>query len=103
MERVQLDYQEFSVYRWLSGEHKGKPRRFRKKIVKPNISTIDITSGESASEGEGSQTRPTVHFLDKDGESSMERQPTTITRSRLKHVKGQTQDADVRDDSIGPK
>ncbi|CAH2296160.1 Hypothetical predicted protein [Pelobates cultripes] len=55
VEKVNHDYKYHQVYRWLSGsdtQTRNSTPRFRTRIRKPSLQTVDISSGESASECE---------------------------------------------------
>ncbi|CAH2315083.1 Hypothetical predicted protein [Pelobates cultripes] len=55
VEKVNHDYKFHQVYRWLSGSDtntRNPTPKFRTRIRKPSLQTVDISSGESASEGD---------------------------------------------------
>ncbi|CAH2273536.1 Hypothetical predicted protein [Pelobates cultripes] len=60
LSKVNHDYTHHQVYRWLSGmdmNTRNAPPRFRPRISRPSLQTIDISSGESASDAESKDTR----------------------------------------------
>ncbi|CAH2283173.1 Hypothetical predicted protein [Pelobates cultripes] len=55
LNKVNHDYTHHQVYRWLSGSDsnsRNPPSRYQQRITKPKFKTIDVSSGESASETE---------------------------------------------------
>ncbi|CAH2331467.1 Hypothetical predicted protein [Pelobates cultripes] len=90
-EKVQLDYQQHRAYKWLSGDTQRRPRRPRKIIQRPKITTIDVTSGESASENDTQHETPA--FLENIG---------TVTRSRGVDLGGVEQDVGTKA-KVGPR
>lgn len=52
LDKVHADYADHRVYRWLSGDSSRNNFVARPRIRKPARSTIDYTSGESASDNE---------------------------------------------------
>ncbi|XP_063289529.1 cyclic nucleotide-gated olfactory channel-like [Pelobates fuscus] len=89
LERVQQDYRDHTVYKWLTGGQY-RQRRPKKRILKPRIPTIDVTSGESASDNEASR-QPQKVFLETTGGAT-----TTRSRSKSQDEVTSGEDKEVR-------
>ncbi|CAH2314375.1 Hypothetical predicted protein [Pelobates cultripes] len=90
VEKVNHDYKYHQVYRWLRGSDSNMRYpipRFRTRIRKPLLQTVDISSGESASDGDirdDQHARKQVTFL-KEGEHPND--PPRMTSTTVQDIR----------------